>query len=152
MICAFTAQFLSLVCSFASKSAMRWFATFICSSSTGTRWAKLLCARTSRVNSSSLVSVTAWLRLLAMSTPMRVTAPVISAARTVSIGLTPSIWTYSSGCRYAPSRSCGRDALHPSGSARCRPMSSLGQHFLQINLKKSKKISPTRLSVGIEPL
>ena len=35
---------------------MRWFATFICSSSTGMRLAKLLCSRTSRVNSSSLVS------------------------------------------------------------------------------------------------
>ena len=37
-------------------------------------------------------------------------------------------------------------------STHVRPMSSLGQHFSQIKLKKRKKISPTRLSVGIEPL
>lgn len=42
-----------------SRSVMRWFATLICSSSTGTRWAKLLWARTSRVSSSIFVSVTA---------------------------------------------------------------------------------------------
>ena len=29
-----------------------------------------------------------------------------------------------------------------------RPISSLGQLFSQINLKKRKKISPTRLSIG----
>ena len=33
-----------------------------------------------------------------------------------------------------------------------RPMSSLGQLFSQINLKKHKKISPTRLSIGFEPI
>lgn len=33
-----------------------------------------------------------------------------------------------------------------------RPMSSLGQLFSQINLKKRKKISPTRLSNGFEPI
>ena len=48
---------------------MRWLATLTFSSSTGTRWAKLLWARTSRVSSSSLVSVTAWLLPLAIRTP-----------------------------------------------------------------------------------
>ena len=33
-----------------------------------------------------------------------------------------------------------------------RPMSSLGQLFLQTDLKKRKKISPTRLSIGYEPI
>ena len=33
-----------------------------------------------------------------------------------------------------------------------RPMSSLGQLFSQINLKKHKKISPTRFSVGSKPI
>nr|DAF18389.1 MAG TPA: hypothetical protein [Caudoviricetes sp.] len=83
-------QFLSLSCSFASRSEMRWLATFICSSKMGTRRAKLLCSRTSRVSSSSLVSVTAWLRLLAISTPIRVTAPAMIADRMLSIGITPS--------------------------------------------------------------
>ena len=33
-----------------------------------------------------------------------------------------------------------------------RPMSSLGQLFSQINLKKRKKLSPTRLSIGFETI
>src|SRR5699024_10543036 len=68
---------------------MRWSATFIFSSSTGTRWAKLLWSRTSRVSSSSLVSVTAWLLLLAIRTPTRVTAPDRAAAMTLSIPSPP---------------------------------------------------------------
>ena len=53
--------------------------TLICSSTTGIRRAKLLCSRTSRVSSSSRVSVTACAFWLLISTPARVTPPVISA-------------------------------------------------------------------------
>nr|DAF77577.1 MAG TPA: hypothetical protein [Caudoviricetes sp.] len=72
----------SLIC---SRSSIRWLITLICSSTTGTRWAKWLCSRTSRVNSSSLASVTAWVLLLAMSTPISVKPPVMRAHTIVSV-------------------------------------------------------------------
>lgn len=43
-------------------------------------------------------------------------------------------------------------ASYISENSPCRPMSSLGQLFSQINLKNRKKISPTRFSVGSEPI
>ena len=70
---------------FRSRALRRRSRSLICSSTTGIRRAKLLCSRTSRVSSSSLVSVTAWERLLAISTPSSVTAPEISATTMASI-------------------------------------------------------------------
>ena len=43
-------------------------------------------------------------------------------------------------------------ASYISENSPFRPMSSLGQLFSQINLKNRKKISPTRFSVGSEPI
>ena len=43
-------------------------------------------------------------------------------------------------------------AFFEQGNNAFRPMSSLGQLFSQINLKKRKKISPTRLSIGFKPI
>ena len=48
-------------------------------------------------------------------------------------------------CIWLVSPTCPK---HPA----VRPMSSLGQLFSQINLKNRKKISPTRFSVGSEPI
>ena len=67
---------------------MRWLITLICSSTTGIRRAKPLCSRTSRVSSSNFASVTAYPLPLLMSTPSRVTAPVMRAT-TISVISSP---------------------------------------------------------------
>ena len=99
-----------------SRSSMRCSSALSLVSSTGTRWAKLLWARTSRVSSSIFSSMTAccfssWacIRLdaarLERMTPTRLRPPVMMAARiaavVLSIGLTPS----SGSCRRG--RRCG---------------------------------------------
>ena len=112
-LCNFLQNFLHIPS--LSKSARRWLITLICSSTTGIRRAKPLCSRTSRVNSSILVSVTAWevwillavLRAaekLETITPTRDKPPEISATRTASLTVQPPPIPYPA----AASRSCCR--------------------------------------------